>query len=356
MVLVGTGKAEVISMSAETGEIIWRTRVTSEVLAAPQISGNIIIVRTIDGKIVGLGSEDGKRLWIYDRSVPSLTLRGTSAPVIAQGLVISGFDEGRLVAIELQTGKLVWETRIALGTGRSELERMVDIDSEPVIVDNMIYVATFQGRIASLALESGRILWTRDIPSYAGICADKYAVYVTDDNSEIWALDRITGASIWKQDKLAARQITAPENYGNMIAVGDLEGYVHWLAKSSGEIVARKQVSDNKIIASPISHENFLYSFASDGALSAYTSDQANNVEFEATEEEPSTADQQITVDETETGSESVDNDTDAVSDESTVKNSEESVQPEEDKEDEEEKGFFDWLMEKMVHSSEEKY
>ena len=193
LVVVGTGKGEVIAISADSGEILWRSRVTSEVLAAPRIAGNIVVVRTIDGKIFGFNVADGNRLWIYERPVPALTLRGTSSPVIADDFVIAGFDEGRLAAIELQTGKLVWETRVALGSGRSELERMVDIDSEPVVVDDVIYVATFQGRIAAIAIESGRILWTRDISSYAGLCADQSNVYVTDDNSAIWALDRATG-------------------------------------------------------------------------------------------------------------------------------------------------------------------
>ena len=352
MVMVGTGKAEVITMSADTGEIIWKTRVTSEVLAAPQISGNIIVVRTIDGKIVGLNKEDGNRLWVYDRAVPALTLRGTSAPVIAQGLVIAGFDEGRLAAIELQTGKLVWETRIALGSGRSELDRMVDIDSEPVVMDDVIYVATFQGRIAALSLDSGRILWTRDIASYAGVCADSTAVYITDDNSEIWALDRFTGVSIWKQDKLNSRAVTAPENIGNMVAVGDLEGYVHWLDKLTGEIVARKQVSDEKIIAPPLSVDNVLYSYTSDGTLAAYTSDPLSaSVVSAKPEEKPElqNADTSPPVEQIET--------TESESMQSASEESEVEEQPETtETTEEEEKGFFGKLLDSMFESSEERY
>ena len=271
MVLVGTGEAELISLSAETGEEIWRTRVSSEILSTPVMSDKIVVVRTIDGKVFGLDADNGKRLWVYDRTVPTLTLRGTSAPVIARDYVIAGFDEGRLAAIELHTGKLVWETRIALGSGRSELERMVDIDAEPVIVDDVIYVATFQGRIAALSLESGRILWTRDISSYAGICADKSAIYITDDNSEIWSLDRFTGNSIWKQDKLQARAATGPDIVGNMIVVGDLEGYLHWLDKDTGDIVGRNRISKNMIIAPPVTASDILFSYASDGTLGAFS-------------------------------------------------------------------------------------
>ena len=270
MVMVGTGEAEIISLSSETGQEMWRTRVSSEILASPVMSDNIVVVRTIDGKVYGLNADDGKRLWVYDRTVPILTLRGTSSPVIAKGFVIAGFDEGRLAAIELHSGKLVWETRIALGSGRSELERMVDIDAEPVIVDDVIYVATFQGRIAALSLDSGRILWTRDISSYAGICADDAAIYITDDNSEIWSLDRFSGNSIWKQDKLQARAATGPDIIGNMIVVGDLEGYLHWLDKKTGDIVGRNRLSNNMIIASPVSADDKLFSYSSDGTLGAF--------------------------------------------------------------------------------------
>lgn len=305
LVMVGTGEAELISLSAETGEELWRTRVSSEILATPVMSDNIVVARTIDGKVFGLDADDGKRLWVYDRTVPTLTLRGTSAPVIARGYVIAGFDEGRLASIELHTGKLVWETRIALRSGRSELERMVDIDAEPVIVDDVIYVATFQGRIAALSLESGRILWTRDISSYAGLCADKSAIYITDDDSEIWSLDRFTGNSIWKQDKLQARAATGPDIIGNMIVVGDLEGYLHWLDKNTGNIVGRNRISKNMIIAPPVSASDILFSYASDGTLGAFSYSTINSGDSgpgpgqdEAKTEE--TAQVQVTPDETE--------------------------------------------------------
>ena len=271
LVINGTGKAEVIAMAADTGKVLWHSKVSSEVLAAPQYANNIIVARTIDGKIFGLDAGDGKRLWTYEQSVPALTLRGTSAPVIAGNYLIAGFDEGRLVAIELQTGKLVWDTRIALGFGRTELERMVDIDADPLVVNDIIYVSAFQGRIAAVELDSGRILWTRDVSSYAGLCADDNAIYITDDDSTIWALDRITGNSLWKQDKLKARALTAPAVIGDMIVVGDIEGYLHWLDRATGEMVARTQITKHKIISAPIVANNTVYAYTSDGTLAAYT-------------------------------------------------------------------------------------
>lgn len=274
VVITGTGEAEVITMGAESGNILWRSRVSSEVLARPQYGDDIIVARTIDGKIFGLQSSDGKLVWTYEQSVPALTLRGTSAPVIAGNLLVAGFDEGRLTVIELKTGKMVWDTRIALGSGRTELERMIDIDAEPVVADGIIYVATYQGRLAAVALDSGRIIWTREISSYAGLSVDDRAVYITGDDSAVWALDRGTGNSLWKQDQLLARALTAPEINGSLLVVGDVEGYLHWLDKNSGEILARVQVTKNRIIAAPIAVDNIVYAYASDGTLAAYTAQQ----------------------------------------------------------------------------------
>ncbi len=350
LVTVGTGKAEVITLSADTGEILWRSRVTSEVLAAPQVAGNLILARTIDGKIFGLNAADGKRMWVYERSVPALTLRGTSAPVVSGDYVIAGFDDGRLVAIELQTGKPIWETRIALGSGRSELERMVDINAEPVIIDDLVYAATFQGRVAALDLLSGRILWTRDISSYAGLCVDNNAVYITDDDSAVWALDRSTGVSIWKQDKLYARAVTAPESIGDLVVVGDLEGYLHWMSKSTGEFIARNKISSKQIIAPPVSVENVLFSYASNGTLGAYIPDRISGITTtspvtQSDPEEPDTLepDTEETDTESSAGWEDPDLDTETEDEVTEVSETVEEVE-----EIDEERGFLGRMMDRM--------
>ena len=162
-----------------------------------------------------LDATTGDRLWVYDRTVPNLTLRGTSTPVIANGLVIAGFDGGRLTALELKTGKLIWEAKVAIPRGRSQLERMVDIDSQPLILDDTIYVTTFQANVSALSLDNGQVLWQRDISSHSELSADVEHLYVTDYLGNIWALDRFSGGSVWKQEKLAHRKVTGPAILGD---------------------------------------------------------------------------------------------------------------------------------------------
>ncbi|RKZ70842.1 MAG: outer membrane protein assembly factor BamB [Gammaproteobacteria bacterium] len=272
LTMIGSEEGDVLAYTSESGEFLWQAKVSSEVLAAPQEAYGVVVARTIDGKIFGLDAYDGRRLWVYDRTVPSLTLRGTSNPVITGDIVIAGFDGGRISAIELHTGKLIWETSVSLASGRSQLERMVDIDSDPVIIGNDIYVATFQGRVASVALEDGRITWARDISSYAGLTADENNIYITDDQSYIWALERSTGNSVWKQENLYARRATAPAVIGELVVVGDLEGYLHWMDKSNGQFVARTRVSKDPLLAPPVAFEEIVYAYSSDGTLSAHIS------------------------------------------------------------------------------------
>ena len=207
-VMIGTSEGRVIVFSAEKGNELWRAQLTSEILSAPQIHNNVVVVRTLDGKIFALDGDNGRRLWVYDRSVPSLTLRGTSAPVIADTTVIAGFDGGRLAALDLKTGRLLWEVSISESRGSTDLERMIDIDSTPVVINGIIYVSTYQGDLVALQLESGREIWRRKVSSYAGFSVDENNLYFTDEESELWAFDRYSGNSVWKQEKLHARQVT----------------------------------------------------------------------------------------------------------------------------------------------------
>jgi outer membrane protein assembly factor BamB len=297
LVMVGTSEGEVLSLSVETGEEIWRSTVSSEILSSPKEADGVVIVRTIDGKIFALDANNGERLWIYDRTVPALTLRGTSTPVIENGLIIAGFDGGRVTALELKTGKLIWETKVAVSRGRSELERMVDIDSKPLIVGDAIYVATFQANVSAISLQNGQILWQRDISSHAELGADARNLYVTDETGNVWALDRFSGTSIWKQEKLTHRQVTGPSVLGDRIIVGDLEGYLHWLDKATGDISARTQIDNTPILTQPIVSNNTLFAYSSGGTLSAYTyyGLEPREIPIEAILEKEATVEEEVT-------------------------------------------------------------
>jgi len=273
LVLIGTSEGTVLALDEETGELRWQARVSSEVTAAPQASAGVAVARTGDGRLFGLSSDTGQRLWTYDRGVPVLTLRGTGAPVIDRDIVLNGFDGGRLVALALHNGKPLWETPVSVARGRSELERMVDIDSAPVVVDEVVYVASYQGSIAAMDLFSGRVLWQRDMSSHAGLAVDAQNVYVTDEQGHIWALDRYTSASLWRQTKLQARGVTAPAIIGDYLVVGDMEGYLHWLDRQDGQFVARKQVDSAGISAVPAVAGDTVYVYGNSGTLAALRAD-----------------------------------------------------------------------------------
>lgn len=269
LVLVGSSDGDVVALSAETGEGKWRTRVSSEVLAPPVAANGVVVTRTADGKLFGLSVSDGSRLWVYDRTVPVLTLRGTSMPVLVSGAAVSGFDSGQLVAVSLENGQALWESRIATPRGRSELERLVDIDADPLVADGVVYAVTYQGRIAALDLFSGNIIWQRDMSSYAGLGVQNEILYVTDTDSFVWALDRRNSASLWRQDNLKHRQLTAPLGIGRYVVVGDFEGYVHWLSRDDGRVLARSRVDSSGILAPPVAYRDIVLIYGKGGTLTA---------------------------------------------------------------------------------------
>ena len=271
LVLVGTSDAEVLALSIDDGSILWRAQVSSEVLAVPRIDLGVVVIQTADGAITALSSNDGHQLWVSDHSVPVLTLRGTSSPVVERGAVIAGFANGKVAALTLANGFQIWETSIAIPQGRSELDRLVDVDANPIIVGDTVYVVSFQGKIAIIDLRTGNLGWTRDMSSYAGLGVDFSQVYVTDVDSKVWALSRDNGASVWKQEKLHNRALTAPEPFGSYVAVGDFEGYVHLLSTYDGRIAGRVRVDRKGISARPLAVGDVLYVYGKGGTLAAYT-------------------------------------------------------------------------------------
>ena len=271
VVLVGTSDAEVLALSADDGSLLWRVEVSSEVLSVPQVDIDKVIVQAVDGNITALALDSGEQLWIHDRSVPVLTLRGTSTPAVESGLVVAGFANGKLVGLSAEKGFPVWETSIAVPQGRSEIDRLVDIDGDPIIVGGVVYVTTYQGRIAVIEAQTGNQGWQRDMSSHVGLGVDFSQVYVTDDESNVWALSRSTGASEWRLDELLNRRLTAPEPIEDYVAVGDLEGYVHLLSRYDGHIAARAKVDSKGILEKPLARDGILYVYGNSGKLSAFT-------------------------------------------------------------------------------------
>ncbi|MGK0168627.1 MAG: outer membrane protein assembly factor BamB [Gammaproteobacteria bacterium] len=271
IVLLGTEEGEVAAYDAQNGDHLWTAKVSSEVLAAPQIAQDMVVVRTIDGKVFGLRASDGSAAWAYDRNVPTLSLRGTSPPVVHGGLAISGFDGGRLVALNISDGSTDWETRITVPSGRTDLQRIVDVDAEPVVRDGVVYAVTFQGRVVAVDITTGKTVWRRNMSSHSGLAAGEAQLFVADAEDTVWSLSRDTSSSLWRQEKLKARKLGPPAIFKDYVLLGDFEGYVHWLSASTGEILGRVQVDDDQILVKPIVVGDIVYVLGNGGTLAAYT-------------------------------------------------------------------------------------
>ena len=275
LVVLGTSDAEVVALDADSGELKWQARVSSEALSVPRVARGLVLVHTIDGRLSALDSQSGELVWGFQLSVPTLTLRGSSSPVISGSKVITGFANGKLVALDLDSGRLLWEASVTAPSGRSELERMVDLDADPVIYDGVVYVGTYQGEVAAVGEETGSVLWRRDLSTYAGMTVDWRRLYVTDADDQVWGLDPGNAASLWRQDKLRARRVSAPAVVGEYLVVGDFEGYLHWLDKSDGRMVARSRVGRAGIRVQPQVADDLVIVYGDKGELAALRIDAA---------------------------------------------------------------------------------
>ena len=240
--LLATRDAHVIAIDAKSRRERWRTRVPSEVLVRPVIHEDTVVVRTIDGKILSLNIDSGKIRWQYQRAIPDLTLRGTSEPVVARDKIFVGLADGRLIALSPDTGEVVWDVALSIPAGRSEVQRLVDIDGDAQLYGRILYAASFQGRVAAIDVDRGQFLWARDFSTHTGVLLDEKVLYSSDEQGHIWALDRLNGATIWKQEKLEHRKLTRPTIIGDYLAVGDFEGFVHVLSRYDGHFIARFQL------------------------------------------------------------------------------------------------------------------
>lgn len=269
LVLVGSTEAEVLALDSATGELRWRAKVSSEVLSTPAAALGTVIVHTLDGKIAGLDAATGNERWRYERDIPVLTLRGSGSPVVDGSVAFCGLAGGKLVALDITDGVPTWETSITVPRGRSELERLTDIDGDPVVYSGVIYVATYQGDIAAVGQGTGNVLWRRSLSSYNGLSADWRRAYVTDADGFVWALDGDTGAARWRQEELRNRRLSAPAILDEFLVLGDLEGYVHWLSSDDGRFLGRIRVGSDPITAAPQVHDGVFYILGDGGELAA---------------------------------------------------------------------------------------
>ncbi|MFV1984362.1 MAG: outer membrane protein assembly factor BamB [Thiohalomonadales bacterium] len=294
-IIFGTSQGELIMADLDNAQMNWRIQLSSEILSKPAVSEGFLIVNTVDGFLYGLDVDTGNQRWVYNRTVPVLTLRGSSSPVITNGIVLSGFDNGKLIALTLNNGRVIWDTTIALPSGSTEIERIIDINIVPVVKEDLVYVATFQGRLAAVELSSGKIIWTRDLSVFNNIKVDAFRVYVTAADSRIWALDRKNGATLWKQDEFIRRNISGPALFHDQLVVGDFNGYLHWISRKDGKILSRTRLGEQvfssyraddvndyfdthiskvkNIISVPIIIDNVMYATNRYGDMHAYTTD-----------------------------------------------------------------------------------
>jgi len=270
LVVAGSSNGDVIALDAANGDFLWAVAVTSEVLASPVVVPGKVVIRTVNGKIAALDSGSGEQIWSVQQSMPRLSVRGTSTPVVTRNLVICGFDNGRVTAFDLSDGGVVWDVLLDPPSGRTSIERLVDINSMVQVAGSDVYAVGYQGRLGAIAIESGQLLWSRELSSYSGLAVDFKALYVANERSEIVALSRASGRELWRQTDLRNRDITAPAVFGSSVVVGDYEGYLHWFDIKTGELQARVRAGSKRVTSQPLVVNDILYAINDSGSVHAY--------------------------------------------------------------------------------------
>jgi outer membrane protein assembly factor BamB len=272
LVVVGTNGGQLVALDAATGQQRWTVQMSGEVLAPPLIAGDRVVVRTVDGRLRALAMTDGTEAWTVEDQVPRLSLRGTSPPVRAGDAVVGGFDSGRVFAVSLANGETLWQAQVSTPRGRSELERLADVDAAVRVSGGDVYAVGYQGRITMMALDSGQIWWARDVSSYRGLDLDGDQLYVSTSDGEVIAMRRRDGSVIWQQQGLKRRGLSTPAIHAGTVIVGDFDGYLHWLDRDSGRFVARERPSRTRISAAPLVVGDRVVVVDDGGEITAYRS------------------------------------------------------------------------------------
>lgn len=271
MVLFGTREAEVFALDQISGNELWSAAVSSEVLSAPQTNGDIVVLQTVDGKLVGLEAVTGEQRWIYETTIPALTLRGSSKPILTGNTVIAGFSNGMIAAVNADNGFLLWEERVAIPQGRYDIERVIDVDGDLMLSGSTVFASSYQGNLMGFDVQSGRIVWGMEASSYHGLAQGFGNIYYVNDESHLIALRSNSDQVVWENDDLRLRSLTAPRTLTNYVAVADFEGYLHLLSQVDGHFVSRVRVDGDGVRANLVTDNDTIYVFGNSGQLSAYS-------------------------------------------------------------------------------------
>jgi len=272
IVMIGTEAAELIVFNQSNGEEVWRTSVSSEILSQPKTNGDIVVAQTVDGKLIALNREDGMQRWTYETTLPALTLRGTSSPILtSEGTVVAGFSNGILVSVAAEDGVYVWEERVAVPDGQYDIERVIDVDGELLVDGSRILAASYQGNLMAFDIASGQIVWGMEASSYHGMDQGFGNIYYSDDKSHLIALRNNSSDVVWQNEELQYRDLTAPKTISNYVAIADYEGYLHLVSQIDGRIVGRTRIDNDGIRSNLIDDDGKLIVYGNSGSLVSLT-------------------------------------------------------------------------------------
>ena len=270
VLLVGSSDGFVSQLNAADGSLNWSTRLSGVILAPPKGNGRVVVAQSYEGRVQGLDFNSGEKLWVFDSNVPVLTVRGTSSPILSGNMVYAGFASGRVLALDANTGAIAWEVRVAISQGRSEIERIVDVDGTMTLAGQELYAASYQGRIVAIDVASGRKLWQQDVSSFAGVSQGFGNVYVTDADGTVFAYLRNGQGERWSQPALGYRELSRPTPVSSYLAVADYEGIVHLMSQIDGKFAGRVKADGKGARADMVSDGNILYVYGNSGKLIAY--------------------------------------------------------------------------------------
>ena len=269
-IALGTNASSIVLLNQADGREVWQSKISSDSLSKPVIANGKVLAKSIDGNLYAFDLLKGDKLWVSDHGTPSLILKASSSPVVVGKLALVGFSDGKLDAVDLQSGSTVWQRSIAYASGSSDVERLVDIDADPIVRGDTAYLATYQGYVGALSLQNGEFKWRKPASTYKNLAIDANTLYMTDSDDIVWALDRQTGQVKWKQLALKARGLTEPVLMNNRLVVGDKTGYLHILSSQNGELMSRAEVS-GKIDIAPAVSGNKVYVMTTNGKLNRFS-------------------------------------------------------------------------------------